>query len=358
MSDVLYPLGGIASQNVMQIDRVLRDDFEAGNTTTRRLWADKTFKRRFEVAHFPLVFSEYQCLAGFFTLRGTYDSFWYRDNVNRAGNAKVRFTEPLSKQRGPAVYDLRVVLDETEPIRTLPELNEVFDGVGTAPALWWDANREIYYEHYRKVYKDSSVWDAALNENRPAWQGGTALNLASVLAQWQNFAFDNSEWAKTASNVSQFAGTQPACTVFAIARHGTIASKQVLCAVGAMGAGNAVGLAINASNQYEPWLGGSETWTNAKFTNVEIHPWRSVAVTWPASSNNASLYVNAALIGSDANPRNFTAGPATLGAAIDGTLKVTGDLAHVFFFAAELTLAQVKALHNLFAYQYGMATVA
>ena len=358
MSDVLYPLGGIATQTVMQIDRVLRDDFEAGNTMTRRLWAAQTFKRRFEVTHMPLSFLDYQYLAGFFTLRGTYDSFWFRDNVNRAGNAKVRFAAPLTKQRGPAVYDMRVILEETNPLRTLPELWEVIEGAGSAPAFWWDANREIYYEHNRTTYKESSVWDAALNENRPVWQGGTALNLASVLGQWQNFAFANSEWGKTAANVSQFAGTQPACTVFAIARHGTIASKQVLCAVGAMGTGTAAGLAINASNQYEPWLGGAEVWTNAKSLNSAINTWRSVAVTWPITSNNATLYVDAALIGTDANTRSYTAGPATLGAAIDGTLKVSGDLAHVFFFAATLTLAQVKALHNLFAYQYGMATVA
>lgn len=358
MSDVLYPLGGIAAQNVAQIDRVVRDEFEAGNSAARRLWAAQTFKRRFDVTHMPLAFAEYQSLAGFFTLRGTYDSFWFRDNVNRGGNAKVRFVDALAKARGPAVYDLKVALAETAPLRTLPELNEVIDGAGAAPATWWDANREIYYEHNRTVYKESSVWDGALNENRPVWQGGTALNLASILAQWQNFAFANSEWAKTASNVSQFAGTQPACTVFAIARHGTISSKQVLCAVGAMGASHAVGLAVNASNQYEPWIGGSETWTNAKSTNSPISTWRSVAVTWPVTSNNATLYVNAVSIGTDANTRSFTAGPATLGAAIDGTLKVTGDLAHVIFFAATLTLAQIKALHNLFAYQYGMATVA
>jgi hypothetical protein len=356
MSDVLYPVGGIAGQTVTQIDRVLKDDFEAGNSMTRRLWPAATFKRRFEITHMPLPFLDYQYLAGFFTARGTYDSFWFRDNVNRAGNAKVRFAEPPPKQRGPAVYDLRVVLEETAPLRTLPELNEVIDGAGGPPAVWWDANREIYYEHNRTVYKDSTVWDAALNENRPAWQGGTVLNLAGVLEQWQHFTFANSQWAKTASNVSQFAGTQPACTVFAIARHGTIASKQVLCAVGAMGAGTAAGLAINAANQYEPWLGGAEVWTNAKSLNSAINTWRSVAVTWPATSNTATLYVNAASIGTDANTRNYTAGPAALGAAIDGTLKVTGDLAHVFYFAAALTLAQLKALHNLFAYQYGLAT--
>jgi hypothetical protein len=304
----------------------------------------------------PLAFAEYQVLAGFYTVRGTYDSFWYRDNVNRAGNAKVRFVEAPPKERGPAVYDLRVTLEEIAPIRALPELNEVIDAAGIAPAIWWDANRMQYIEHNGTLYKESSAWDAALNGNAALWQTAEQP-IGDILTQWQRFPFADAAWGKTTTSVLQFIGTQPACTVFALARHGTIASKQVLCALGAMGAGNALGLAINAANQYEPWLGGAEVWTNAKSTNAPNATWRSVAVTWPAASDAATLYVGGSSIGTDANTRNYTAGPATLGAAIDGTLKVTGDLAHVCFFAGMLTLAQIKALHNLFAYQYGLALV-
>jgi hypothetical protein len=61
----------------------------------------------------------------------------------------------------------------------------------------------------------------------------------------------------------------------------------------------------------------------------------------------------------------LAAGPLSLGAAPDGSLicnpsngMVNHNLAHVLVFPVALTLAQIKALHNLLGYQYGLATVA
>lgn len=362
MSDVLYPIGGrIASLRASVMDRVLKDAFEAGNTMTRNLWAANTFKRRFDLQHMPLTYEEFKYLDDFYTEReGAKDVFWFRDNVNRRGNAKVRFSQPLMEDRGPAVYPgIQVQLEEIAPIRALPGIVAVKNAGGSSPALWWDPNREIWYEDQGAVYKEVQTFDAQGNLYPAVWQGGTALNLAGTLTQWQDYFFNNSEWAKTAINIAALAGAQPASTVFAIVKCPTIASKQVLIGVGAMGAGNALGIAVAADNRIEPWIGGSETWTNARSNNSPNNTWRSVAVTWPAASNNATLYVNAASIGTDANTRNYTAGSASLGAAIDGTLKCnTADEAHLMIFSSALSLAQIKALHNLFAHQYGMSTVA
>jgi hypothetical protein len=70
------------------------------------------------------------------------------------------------------------------------------------------------------------------------------------------------------------------------------------------------------------------------------------------------LYVNSAAALTESHTRNFTAGPVALGAAVDGTLKTAGDVAQVLVFSAALTSAQVKALHNLLGYQYGLSVVA
>jgi len=91
--------------------------------------------------------------------------------------------------------------------------------------------------------------------------------------------------------------------------------------VGAIGTGHSLGISLAADNRYEPFLGGSEAWTNARYNNSAAVTWRSVAVVWTAASNAATLYVNAVSIGSDSVARALTAGPAVLGAAPDGSLK-------------------------------------
>lgn len=145
--------------------------------------------------------------------------------------------------------------------------------------------------------------------------------------------------------------------MFAIAKHGTVASKQVLFGVGAMGAGGAVGLAISAANAYEPWIGGSEAWGTATQSNATPDTWRSFGITWAAASNTANFYVNGAAALTESETRTYAAGPLSLGAAIDGSLKTTGNVAHVLVFAATLSFAQVKAVHNLLGYQYGLSQV-
>jgi len=360
MSNVLYPLGLIESIAVEKMDRAIVDDFEDGTTASRRYWAAQNFKRRLQVAHTWLTPTEYRYLRSFFSQRsGQYDSFWFRDNINRAGNVNVRFSGPLREARGSAgAYKVSVQFDEIAPIRALPEWDEVVTAAGATPLFWYDANREYYLSHAGSVVTDPAVktYDSLLAYPAP-WQAGTPP-IGNTLAQYQHYAFTGAEWARSAANVSGLTGTQPACTVFAIAKHGTVSAKQVLFGVGAMGAGKAAGIAVSAANYYEPWIGGSESWGTAKFENSAIDTWRSLAVTWAASSNNANLYVNGAAALTESETRAFETGPVALGSAIDGTLKASGNVAHAIAFAAALTQTQIKAIHNLLGYQYGLTVVA
>jgi hypothetical protein len=341
------------------------DEFENGSTMTRLIWNAQHFKRKFEIAHGALTLAEYRYLRSFYSQRsGGYDGFWFRDNVNRKGNANVRFASSLADDHDGTLFNAQVTLEEIAAIRALPEWDEVATAAGYTPALWYDANREFYLSHAGTVLTDTSVYDSANQNYGAPWQAG-ALSLGGSAAQYQTYNFTGTNWARTASNISELAGAQPACTLFAIVKQSTTATKQVLFSIGAMGAGTALGIALAADNRYEPWLGGSETWTNARQNNSAADTYRSLALVWTGSSNSVTLYTNAASVGTDSVTRSLTAGPAALGAAIDGTLKANAgasmtnnSLAHVLVFAGALTLAQIKAVHNLLGYQYGLSTVA
>jgi len=372
MSDVLYPLGLIASCRVRRMDRVIRDEFESGSTTSRRLWSASNYKRSIELQHADVTLAEWRWLRSFFSQRGTYDSFWFRDNVNRGGNAKVRFAADVPEQRGPVVYAAQVALEEVAPIRQLPEFDEVSvcggwsptAGGGLQPVLWYDANREIVINNAGALVQDFSAYDAAFQNYHAPWFISAWGTIGGVFGQWQTYNFKGTEYAKTAINIAELTGAQPACTIFLIARQSATSTKQILFAIGAKTTGAALGIALAADGRYEPWLGGAETWTNARYNNSAVDTYRSLAVTWAASSNTATLYVNGASIGADSVARSLTAGPAVMGGAFDGSSLLNPSnamtncqLANVIVFAGALTLAQIKLLHNLLGYQYGLAVV-
>lgn len=358
MSDVFYPLSLIEKLHSETFERTVVDPFEDGSSSSRRIWAAQYFKRRYTLTHAPLTAAEWRYLRSFYVQRnGQYDSFWFRDNVHREGNAKVRFASALPKDFQGAARRLSFPMEEVAALRVLPENEELVTAAGSTPILWFDANRELYYEHAGSVYKpDAFAYDSVLAFPAP-WQGGTSLPLGGTTSQYQHYAFTNSQWGRT-SSIAALTGAQPAATVFAIAKHGTVSSKQVVFGVGAMGAGGALGLAVSASNAYEPWIGGSETWGTATQSNGTNNTWRSFGITWAASSNTANFYVNGAAALTEAETRNYSTGPLTLGAAVDGTLKCDGNVAHVMVFAAQLTHNQIKAVHNLLGYQYGLSIVA
>lgn len=364
MSTETYPLSGIGTLRVTPLNRVVTDEMESGITYSRRLWSAATFRRRFALSHPALTAAELSTLRDFHAARdGGYDSFYFRDNVNRTGQHEVRFEGAPAWAGLADARQTDIALVESAPRRALPSLAELTTAAGTAPTIAWDANREIAIRHAGAwSYDGDGLWDVATGAHAGTWQAGTMGFGDSLAEDYQHFRAEGTRWAKTAGNVG-LAGAQPACTLFALVRHSTCSAKQVLFAVGTVGTGASLGIVLAADNRYEPWVGGSETWSTARSNNSAADTWRSVAVVWTGSSNNATLYVNAASVATEAVSRSFTDGPASLFAASGGTLKsgsglTKADLAHPMMIPAACTLAQVKALHNLLAYQFSLATVA
>ena len=370
MSNLLYPIGLVQQLEIESDDRTLIDAFENGTTTARAYWQANNFKRRFLITHAPLKGGEFKYLKSFYNQRsGQFDSFWFRDNIGRGGNALVRFSQPLYEERGGGglitLVKKFVNLDEVAPIRAFPEFDELTAAAGITPILWYDANREYYLQHCGSVILDPAGAAFDTMGNYPAtWQGGSNLNLGNVLGQYQSYNFSGVEWAKTTANISQLSGTQPACTIFLIARHSTSTAYQRIFSTGTVGTNTALGFKLDGSGYYAPLLGTADPSWSAAQANSPADTWRSFAVAWPASSNTVSLYTNAALIGTQTATRALTNGPAALGANLDGTnicnpgnAMTNCNAAHVLLFPSALTLAQIKAVHNLLGYQYGLATV-
>ena len=118
MTNVLYPLGLIEQLKVTPSTRVLSDVFEDGSTNTRLLYPAQNFKRHFVLQHAPLTLDEYRFLRSFHSQRGgLYDAFWFRDNVNRAGNARVRFAKPLPEEHNGVLFNTQTEMDEVAAIR-------------------------------------------------------------------------------------------------------------------------------------------------------------------------------------------------------------------------------------------------
>jgi hypothetical protein len=364
MSNSLYPIGLIESQKVTPANSVVSDTFENGGTMSRLQWPAQNFKRRFALTHSSLTLAEWRYLRSFYSQRsGNYDSFWYRDNINRRGNANVRFSAALVEQQDGVLFNATPQLDEIAAVRALPEWDELTAAAGTAPLFWYDANREFYLSHLGAILTEPAIYDAA-NQVYPAmWQSG-GTNLTGAGAQYQAYNLQ-AAWARTAANIAGLATGQPACTLFLIHQFtgGTILEPmpQVLCAMGGVGTNAGLGLQFDYNTGYRPWIGSAGTWTNA-YQPFAFNTWTSLAVVWPGGSNNGSLYANAALIGTDTNTRAYAVGPASVGAAPDGSLTngasdSSNNLAHVMAFAGALSLAQIKAVHNLVGYQYGLAVV-
>lgn len=364
MSDVFYPVGLIARQVVTRLNRVTRDEFEDGTTASRLNWSAYNFKRRFEVQHLAMTLAEWRALRSFHAQRsGGYDSFWFRDNVNRGGNAKVRFAAPLPEDANAAALTaLNVTLDEVAPIRALPELDEMTTAAGSAPYFWGDANRERVWSHQGTTYLDGTgnTHDFSGNSRDLLWVGPTAsVAIGGTTSQYQYYAGDGIGYARRVSDASL--GAQPAVTIFLIARAPTSSTRQVLFAVGNTGTGESLGLEISSSNYFQPATNGtsSGTWTNCKQSNGTADTWRSFALVAAAASNSITMYTNAASLGADTETRNTYANKIELMASIIGAapLLTGGRVAHALAFNAALSAGQIAAVHNLLGYQYGLATV-
>lgn len=374
MSSLVYPLGPIGSLDVQRFDRTVFDEFEDGSTAARRLWTTKTFKRRFKISHENLTEAEMNKLASFMTARdGRYDTFYYRDNHNRAGNATVRMAGEFPISRGAAKrYSPQIILEQTAPVRELVDVDDITTALVAAgstdvPLIWWDANRAVTYTHLGTVYGENAVKDRSGNGYDLAWvssQTKAVGGLVSTSQLYDAYTWANGYYATGAAagvaGPALGAAAQPAMTILAICYdHGTYAGPMVVGHIGGVSAGSALGLQVT-NGTLKPWVGASEVWTAA---TMPTDAFCSIAATWPVGSNVATSYVNGTSTAAGTNSRSYVQSAGSMFAASDGTKHSYGAqfyLAHVLFFNATLSVAQIKAIHNLFVHQYssyGMAAV-
>ena len=364
MSNVLYPSAMIEAQSITPFDSVLRDEFEGGETQSRRIWAAQEYKHRIEAQTSRMTRAEWWRLRSFLNQRGTFDSFWYRDNLDRTGNYNVRLRQLPARQFDIPTFQPRLELEEVAPRRHLPELDEVITAAGAIPKLWYDPNREFYALEAGEPVVEDETWDESFNDHRAAWQGGNPLLLTGAEdAQYQSFHFEGSEWALCDNYAHGSTGNQPPITLFLFAKFSTVAAQQILLAYGDKASGDCLGIQADASNNFSPYDADGTSWGSAVQSNGTADTWRSLAVTSALSSNDVSFYANAALKATVARTRTQAATNVSLGAMTDGTLKCSAagancEIAHALIFGAALSLAQIKAVHNLFAYQFGVATVS
>lgn len=356
MSTEHYPLTLIGGNlQAQHLNRVLVDEFESGVESRRLLWADRTARGQWQWSHTALTRQEVRVLEDFEgRMQGTYEPFWWRDNVGRSGNRQVRFVGPIQIGVENGARSAAVSVMEVAPRRRLPGLVEVAAAAGTSPSLWIDANAQVAYRHLSDWIYPTSLWDGVTEADLAEYQAGTFSLGASRDLAYNGLAWDGTAWAR-GTRPSGLGTGQPAVTLFGILRTPGSASREILMAVGVVGSGEAVGICKSAADKWEPYAGGaSETWTGAQ-EDVTADQWVSVAVVWAASSNSATLYVDGVSIGSASVTRSLASGGyVSLGAAPDGTLKATGDVAHALAIPAALTAGQVGALHDLLAYQYSL----
>jgi hypothetical protein len=354
---LFYPISCIEKLVSLRTDRTLTDPFESGATSARRSWPTAYFKRRFSLLHAPLTQVEWRALRSLYTQVGQYDSFWFRDNVHREGNALVRFAAPLEAQYQGITHRVALDLLEIAPIRSLPEPEEIALAAGTAPILVLDANREQFYSHVGTTYTDSNLYDASNTFTIPWRISGFYIHtyLTSQYAAYIPGTGCGQSTANWAPGV-----TKPAFTAFAFTNFHPNSRHVLLCA-GAAGSTSALGLTIDG-NYFRPYIGDhTSDWGGLGVENSPVDTWRSIAATWPASSDTVTLYSNATSVGTATVTRSYSAGPITAFADPARANAVVSSGAQSFnyllIFPAALTQPQIAAVHNLLAYQFSLPTV-
>jgi hypothetical protein len=368
MSDAIYPLPHLINGiTVTPMDRVIKDRFEDGTQQSRRLWSSQYFKRRIEIQHTALTLTEWQKLRSFFAQRGTHDTFWFRDIAERGGNYKVRFSAPLAHQydRPMARMNVRVSLEQSDITRNRVELDELTTAAGAAPIFWVDPQQQIYVNdgtEYFEPARSGAIFDSSASARTLTGVGGPTYNSLNLFtgqdAQAQYWDLTSIDYVRSDDTGSL--GSQPALTIFSVARFPTVSARGVVGAIGTATDNLLLGLQVSSSNYVQPvttLLAG--TWTNARHLNSPNNTYRSYAVTTASASGDVKLYVNGALIGTDAQTRGTTGSKLTFNVGIDesSSLAVAARVGQWIIFNRALSLAEVGAVHNLFASIYGLTAV-
>lgn len=378
MSSVLYPIGLIEKLKCERIDHTIVDAFEDGSSAANSIWSLNTFKRKFTVSHAPLSQEEFRWLRAFLVARsGRYDPFWFRDNVNRGGNALVRFADAVPEERGAGGYyqGMQLKLEQTAPVRELlgrDDITTVLTAGGFSNAslmAWWDANRAIYYSHAGTVHQEVLIPDQSGNGYHVQGVSGAVPPIFATSALLQNQAFNmtNTTYATgVAAGVTgpALAG-QPIFSIFVLFMVNTAiyTGPKVIASVGGGYTGQgSLGVQIDGLD-IKPYVGASEVWTGAAFSAYAMH---SACVVWTSGSNAATTYIDGVSTAAGSNTRGYLQNAFTFGASLTGNLidYCSSGLyvPHVLFVNnGALDAATIKALHNLFVHQYsayGMVTVS
>lgn len=363
MSDLIYPLALIGGE--LQLDksaRIIRDQFEAGTESRRAMWPDHHFRRRWGFTHTGLTEQEAIVLKEFYGDRnGSYDSFWFRDSVNRSGNHKVRFDENYVPSHSRMNRSMEVRLTETSTRRSLPSIAEVTTAAGgVAPALFFDPNREAIVTHLGSKYFETTPWDAASIAPRGLWYG-TGDRFTGLTTAYSHYAFSAASYALGSPPAGLTLSSGGA--VFVIARAPTFSTRQIAFGIGKNASYEAIGLVMHPDNRFEPWTGNTLQFASAFLINSPANTWRSFLVNYQSSGTSLHLSVNGASLinGTMASPITLAAPTGwSLGAAPDASQPATVDIGCAIYFPSVLASNGAVAaplLHNLFAAQYGLALV-
>lgn len=363
MSDLIYPLALIGGE--LQLDkssRIIRDQFEAGTESRRAMWPDHHFRRRWGFTHTGLTEQEAIVLKEFYGDRnGSYDPFWFRDSVNRTGNHKVRFDENYVPSHSRMNRSMEVRLTETSTRRSLPSIAEVTTAAGVAPNLFLDPNREAIVTHLGAKYFETTPWDAASIAPRGLWYG-TGDRFTGLTTAYSHYGFTGSSYAL---------GTPPAGltmasggALFLIARAPTTSTRQIIFGLGTNASRGAIGLHLRPNNSFEPWAGSTDQFPVSLNTNSPANTWRTYLINYNAGGASGYFYVDSVGVGGGLvfSPAISFSSPTgwSLGAAPDATMPATADIGIAIYFPAALASNGATAaplLHNLFAYQFGLALV-
>ena len=365
MRTLVYPLLGLVDkQEVTPMAKVLVDEFEAGTTAARRVWGDRALKRSYKITHAPMTRNEYAQFRDFHSDVNDGLTPWiYRDNVNREGDHLVRFSKtPVVKSEG-ALSTVEAEMQEVLPVAALPTASDLAapGGVTTGdPAVYFDPNREIYFTDPAtgEAVVESTAWNLTPALRFP-WSGGACPFYYVPNTNLNAYNFASRAYGASGANVPFTVGN---CTMFMLVNIEAVASKWVLAGLGSVAAGSAFGIQLTAGNYFTPWIGGTETFATAKVANPGAGPtWHSLAVmtNW---SNNFWLFFDGVQYGPDSVAHTLVDGKFGLGAAGNGTLNAPagmsyGMVSEVLYYRQALVLAQINALHNLFAPAYGMTAV-
>lgn len=361
MSDYIYPLALIGGEfSADNYARVITDTYESGTESRRALWPANHLRRQFAIPHGGLTDAEIATLMEFYGDRtGSKDDFWFRDCVHRTGNHKVRFADGFRPAISRMNRAIEVKLTETSPRRALPSLAEVTTATGgVAPTLWLDPNRESVVTHMGAETYEKGPWNVVTRRQSGLWTG-TGPRFIGLTDAYSRYSFSGGAEKGLGPIPSGWSGTRS--SVFVIARAPETYGHTIVFGLGRGGGYHGVGLALFAANSWGPWMGSTTAHITCRRSNTPASVWRSFLIHYNTNGETVTFFADGVVSGLAFNDPWDRSNPVGygLGSAPEGDLASDVDVGAAIFFPDRLAdpTATAAQLHNLFAYQFGMATV-